>query len=219
MYARRVESQVLTFDLSPALERGVLIMRDRETGTLWSQLTGKGISGRLTGQQLTLLNTNILPWRDWRRRHSATSLYAADPNGLFRFLGSEFLVGAGAAQHGQFVLGTRLGSAVRAYPLDALDRSPILNDELGGVPIVVAYDGRAGFGVVWDRKTATRVLRFQSGPGPLQAVDDEGNTWDLLRGEARTGPLAGEHLNGRWTTLAYRRGRHTFFGTGSFSGE
>ncbi len=219
MYARRVENQVLTFDLSPALERGVLIMRDRETGTQWSQLTGKGISGRLTGQQLTLWNTNILPWGDWRRRHPATGLYSADQNGLFRFLGSEFLVGAGATQHSQFVLGTRVGSAVRAYPLNALDQSPILNDELDGVPIVVAYDGRSGFGVVWDRRTATRVLRFQSGPAPLQAVDDQGNSWDLLRGEARTGPLAGEHLNGHWTTLAYRRGWDTFFGTGSISGE
>ncbi len=218
MYARKVGDRTLTFDLWPGLERGVLVMTDRETGSLWSQLNGNIIKGPLAGQRLQLVSTNIYPWKSWRSVHPDTSVYAGGSS-IFAFLGPEYSLGSRREAHRDFVLGTRVGAATRAYPLTLLDRTPVLNDELGGVPIVVAYNPDEGFGLVWDRTIGDRNVRFKPGRAPFSATDDAGNTWDLLQGNAVSGPLAGRHLNGRWVTLAYPRRWEEFFGAGSIYGS
>jgi len=218
VYASNVGDRTLDFDLWPGLERGVLIMRDRQTNSLWSQLNGNVIKGPLMGQRLELIPTNIYPWKSWSRIHPDTTVYAGDSS-VLGFLGPDYSLGGNPEDHRGFVLGTRVGSATRAYPLPLLDRRPVLNDELGGVPIVIAYNPNEGFGLVWDRKVGDSELKFQPGRAAFSARDDSGNTWDLLQGNATTGPLAGQHLNGRWVTLAYPHRWEEFFGSGSIYGQ
>jgi len=218
VYARKVGDRTLDFDLWPGLERGVLVMVDRQTHSLWSQLNGNGIKGPLTGQRLRLISTTISPWKSWSALHPDTTVYAGGSS-VFALLGPDYSLGGNPQDHRGFVLGTRVGAATRAYPLLLLDRSPVLNDELGGVPIVIAYNPQEGFGVVWDRKIGDRELRFQRGITPFSARDDSGSTWDLLQGTATAGPLAGQHLAGRWVTLAYPHRWEEFFGAGSIYGE
>ncbi len=189
-------------------------MTDRETASLWSQLNGNGIKGPMAGQRLQLISTNIYPWKSWRKLHPDTSVYAGGGS-IFAFLGPDYSLGSSREAHRGFVLGTRVGSVTRAYPLTLLDRTPMLNDELGGVPIVVAYNPDDGFGLVWDRRVDDRQLRFKPGQAPFSATDEAGDAWDLLTGNAVSGPLAGRHLNGRWVTLAYPHRWEEFFGAGT----
>ncbi len=218
MYARTVQGQVLTFFPSGTLERRVLVLADRETGTRWSQLTGGAISGPLIGQHLSLLATQFMTWNSWRQVHPASSLFSRSLATSFTYQGAKYGLGGGAAGHSQMVVGTRVGTAVRGYPFDVLDRSPILNDDLGGVSIVIAYDAAQGFGLVWDRQIGGQVLQFTAGPKPLTAIDQRGDSWDLLLGQALSGPLAGQHLEERWATAAYAQGWSYFFGRGSLYG-
>jgi len=217
VYGRRVGDRVYTFDLNPGLERGALILEDRETHTRWSQLTARAIDGPLARRELTLqlLTTQLMTWKSWRNLHPDTSLFTGGPSSLFAYQPVTSGMGTTASGHEEFVLGTRVGEAVRAYPFPLLDRTPILNDDLGGMPIVVAYSGSEGFGLVWDRTLDGRVLRFRPSGAAFQAEDDSGGRWDLLRGEAISGALAGRHLSGRWATPAFTGGWRRFFGPDS----
>ena len=52
VYARTLGSQSYTFQVSGMLWRNSLIMRDRETGSLWSHVTGEGLSGPAKSKRL-----------------------------------------------------------------------------------------------------------------------------------------------------------------------
>lgn len=217
MYARNVQGRTLTFELWPGLLRGDLVMRDRETGSLWSQLTGRALDGPLRGQLLRLLPTSVVSLQSWQQLHPGSEVYGA---GQPLFIpDSLYSLGQAAETHSRYVLGTRVGSAARGYPLPLLDRTPVFEDELGGVPIVIGYDPREGSGLVWDRVVGGQVIHFASAPSASAARDDAGDTWDLVRGVAVDGPLRGQSLSPRWTTLAYVDNWRTFYGRGSIFGE
>jgi len=196
----------------------VLVMRDRETGSLWSQLTGQALDGSLQGTSLSLLPTSVVSLKTWRSRHPDTSVYGG-VNPFFFIPDPGYSLGQPPQTHSQYVLGTRVGSLARAYPLTLLDRTPVLEDELSGVPIVIGYDPVEGSGVVWDRVVDGQVIHFVAVQSALAARDDAGDTWDLVRGVAVAGPRRGQSLNPRWTTLAYADNWRTFFGSESIYGE
>jgi hypothetical protein len=67
IFDRRVGGRTLTFENSAALWRDASVMKDRETGTLWSAATGQGLFGPLAGQWLTLVPaflTGMTPWSE-----------------------------------------------------------------------------------------------------------------------------------------------------------
>ena len=92
------------------------------------------------------------------------------------------------------------GEAV-AYPFSTLKKRPVVNDEVGGVPIVVFYEestrsalgrskvksGKAiGAGAVFDRRVGGRTLSFTAKQGMF--VDRETDTlWNVF-GIATSGP-------------------------------
>ncbi len=58
-WKRRAGGQTLTFRRSHRTgRRGDTLLRDRETGSLWSPLTGEAVEGRLKGQKLGQLSYN-----------------------------------------------------------------------------------------------------------------------------------------------------------------
>lgn len=215
MYARTLDQKTLTFFVSGTLERQVLVIEDRETQTRWSQLTGLAIGGPLQGRHLRQLGTQVLTWKRWQARFPSSGLYTGALRPSFGFSGAKYGLGAGASGHSELVLGTRAGDTARGYVLSLLDERPVLNDTLGGVPIVVAYAPDDGFGLVWDRRLGDRVLDFRPASTPLQAFDQRGGRWDLLSGLALTGPDAGSQLTGIWATPAFALGWERFFGPGS----
>jgi len=58
-WERRVDGRQLTFAVSERAGRGgAPLLRDRETGTLWSWLTGEGVEGALKGVRLASVSHN-----------------------------------------------------------------------------------------------------------------------------------------------------------------
>jgi len=64
-FDRRVEGRPLTFDRIPEESGHRLMLRDRETGTLWVGLTGEAVEGELTGEQLEQLTFTQMFWFAW----------------------------------------------------------------------------------------------------------------------------------------------------------
>ena len=69
VYAREVEGQVLTFDVSGLLYYGILVMRDRETGSLWSQAISTAIDGHFDGMGLEPVPVERVSWKKWKEEH------------------------------------------------------------------------------------------------------------------------------------------------------
>lgn len=67
VYRRRVEGRDLTFENSGALWRDTLVVRDAETGTLWSAATGVALVGPLAGRRLDPLPAVYTTARAWGR--------------------------------------------------------------------------------------------------------------------------------------------------------
>ncbi|PON18832.1 hypothetical protein C2W62_05870 [Candidatus Entotheonella serta] len=51
-WKRRLNGQLLTFAWADAAQNGPPLLTDKETGSLWSPMTGTAFSGQLKGQQL-----------------------------------------------------------------------------------------------------------------------------------------------------------------------
>ena len=73
MYGRRYAGRELRFEASGGLLHAALVMRDKETGSLWPILTGVAASGKLEGTPLEELPLGVkTTWREWRGLHPDT---------------------------------------------------------------------------------------------------------------------------------------------------
>src|SRR5262249_20204327 len=68
VYDPVVDAKPLTFDMA-APRAGVPMVRDRETKSLWSVVTGQALDGPLAGKRLIRINAVILTWERWRGLH------------------------------------------------------------------------------------------------------------------------------------------------------
>ena len=66
------------FGVSGLLYNSDVLMYDRETESLWSQILGQAVNGPSKGQELKSLPILHTTWADWRRRHP-DSLVLAEP--------------------------------------------------------------------------------------------------------------------------------------------
>src|SRR5260370_34716922 len=55
-------------------------MFDRETGTLWSHLTGEALDGPLVGNHLEQVLSEQTTWGRWRAEHRQTLMLDVDPS-------------------------------------------------------------------------------------------------------------------------------------------
>lgn len=76
-FDRTVDGQTLTFELERPIP-GDLLLRDRETGSIWSGLGGMAQEGPLAGTRLTQLPSFYSFWFAWTDFYTRTDLYQAD---------------------------------------------------------------------------------------------------------------------------------------------
>jgi hypothetical protein len=96
------------------------------------------------------------------------------------------------------VIGVVLGGQARAYPVRLLNWHEVLNDTLGGIPIVVTYSPLCASVAVFDRRVGDETLTFGTSgllhDSNLILYDRrEGggeSLWVQLRAEAVAGPAA-----------------------------
>ena len=75
-FERTIAGRVLTFDVLAPVE-GDLQLRDVETGSVWSGLTGQALEGPLAGGQLPQLPATYAFWFAWSDFYTQTEVYVA----------------------------------------------------------------------------------------------------------------------------------------------
>jgi hypothetical protein len=79
VYGRHYDGKALRFEASGGLMHAALVMRDKETDTYWSIMTGDAIAGELAGTPLEELPIGEkAQWRDWVARHPDTVVLSVD---------------------------------------------------------------------------------------------------------------------------------------------
>ncbi len=68
-FERRVDGELLDFGTSGLLYADNLVMYDRQTQSLWPQLTGEASVGALTGTQLTAIPMGVVGWDQFVTAH------------------------------------------------------------------------------------------------------------------------------------------------------
>jgi hypothetical protein len=188
-------------------------MYDRETNSLWSHLRGEPVVGPLarSGIRLTVLPVVVTSWREWRTEHPDTTVldvntghvrdYAPGrPYG--RYFASPDTMFPVSPRNDQLrtkdlVFAVRLGGAHKVYPLDALRRTPVVNDRIGATNVVVLSTADSRSARAYERLT----LAFQPGAAPGELVErTSGARWRVEEErlvESSTGralPRIGAHV-------------------------
>ena len=221
-FERRFDGQVLDFGTTGRLRFSNLIMYDRQTETWWQQATGEGIVGKYTGRQLTFVPASMISWKDFMDAHPGAEVLSRD-TGQSRDYGRNPYTGYDEVDRSPFlydgpetpdalppmarVVTIELNDEAVAYPFDLLQKVRVVNDTVGGVPIVVlwapgtasALDAGSVAGGA-DVGAATTYSRELDGKTLTFAVDGDriideqtGTEWDVL-GNGTSGSLAGQQL-------------------------
>jgi hypothetical protein len=200
-----------TFGTSGLLHNSNLLLYDRETRSLWSQLLQVSVNGQRVEEfatSLPLVETSFGTWKEMypdslvmTRDTGHNREYGTYPYGNYlEIAGLLFPVNnVDQRLHPKTrVHAVRVDTVSRVYQLAAFgDETQVINDQLGDGAIVIigntAKDFSASFSRVLDDGT---ILNFTGVSGELPAVmqDDEGNTWDVF-GKAISGPRSGAQLD------------------------
>jgi hypothetical protein len=188
------------------LERGVFILYDRQTGSRWSQVSGRATGGPLEGRVLRKRDTTMTAWGRWRALHPGTSVYEDPALPVRRRFTEESMAritlgGEGPIVNEDLVAGVEGQRRARAYLLRTLARPRVVNDELDGEPIAVVLAEDAVTVRALRRAVAGRTLTFAPVGDRLRDAET-GSLWDPMTGQALSGPLAGRSLEGLVVTTA-----------------
>jgi hypothetical protein len=206
VYERTVDGRRLKIG-AVGLQNGVFVLYDAETGSRWSQVSGRAARGPLAGRALTKAGSVLTTWGAWRRLQPATSVYV-DPAlpGRRRFTEETLqritLAGGGPIVNEDLVAGVEADGAARAYLVRALAGPRVLADFVGGAPVVVALAADSVTVRAFRRTLDGRTLSLSLEGGGRMRDAETGSSWDVLTGRAVSGPSTGRSLDGLVVTTA-----------------
>lgn len=196
------------FGSSGLLYRSNKLMYDEATLSLWSNLTGEPVAGRLAGRDIALpiLPMTVTTWGDWKARHPDTTVlalrtgfsrdytpgaaygkYFASPETMFPVWKRDPVLPPKAN-----VFAIRRAAAARAYPLDVLFGERVVNDAVGKDAVVLGADPETGAVRAYLRGGRL----FAEGPDGKLVEPVTGTLWEVreealvpTRREGSDGPL------------------------------
>lgn len=208
VFGRKLDQRVLSFEVA-GVYNTTIILRDRQTRSLWAPFSGRAVEGRLLGRKLERLSLSFTRWDTWTARHPAGEVVWASPTsreghgswyepgkwGIVSEMGETLAAWDPRLPENALVYGVEDGASARAYPLSRVhSQGGVVNDRVGETPVVVVAQGPldvAGY----ERRVKGRELTFRPSSGSHAVMNDDetGSDWSG-EGEALGGPLKGERL-------------------------
>ena len=233
------DGETYTFGSSGFLYRSNKLMYDRQTRTLWNQLTGEPVLGELVNADITLdlLPVVLTTWQEWQNQHPDTLVvdvetgfprnytagaaygnYFADSGTMFPVAQRSGLLAPKAQIYALRVEGTP-----KAYPLQDLADERVVNDTIDATNLVLVaanglvqvegdnqYVGEVTYQAGGEVRAYARADHsFSSAPTADELLDDKGQSWQVTE-DALLGPN-GETLSRLPGHLAYWFGWYAFF--------
>jgi Protein of unknown function (DUF3179) len=188
VFRAQMKGRLLYFDYDSMVGSNE-VHKDRETGSRWQQSTGEAISGPLKGSFLELYPFVRTTWKEWRRRYPESVVLKPLPGYDERMPAANkrqraiTLSGDGDAPKGAFghddrlrpketVAGLRIGSDMKAYPFSALRVARVVNDNVGGVPVLVIHQPSSDTTTAFEARARGKVLQFQAADADAGSLVD-----------------------------------------------
>jgi len=151
-----VNGLVLTFHLA-GINNQNFLMRDDETGTYWQQISGRAISGPLTGQVLKLIHSDELTFALWKAEQpqgvvlKEIAMYVPKyaPRDWEKKIDQEYAPVLSFPEHGlqsrDIMLTAEAFGEARAWRYEQVRQAQLLRDHLGAesIVLVVGPDGES----------------------------------------------------------------------------
>ena len=217
MYAAEVNGQRLIFQVAGVYRRNMII-RDRQTGTLWQHATGEALLGPLKGAQLQPLGGELPRWSNWKEMNPHTSL-AVEPipeHGRFpgliprdrleylletfstNYTASGFVTDNRLPMHEEIV-GVSLAGVDRAYPLVVIRNQGVIHDRIGENSIAIVYDADADYVNAFNCLVSDKIIELAPANGALSSLDGMMRwTWMGNPLTANTPPLQKLQIERQW---------------------
>src|SRR5262249_40478337 len=135
------------------------VFKDVETGSRWQQSSLEAIDGPLKGAHLELYPFLLTSWDEWKRLHPDTLVLKPLPGYADRIAAktAQLKIGFPTSKAAPDdvvkrddrlkaytkVIGLTVGDASRAFPIDALEKARVVNEELGAKPILVVHQPKS----------------------------------------------------------------------------
>ncbi|NKB33089.1 MAG: DUF3179 domain-containing protein [Pseudomonadales bacterium] len=210
-----------SFGVSGLLYNANLILYDRETESLWSQMLEQAINGpelERVPEKVQVIETT---WKTWLEMYPDTFLltieltdssfpYEINPYGSHR-TDNRIPFNANNSDDDRLhpkerVLGINVGDSSKVYPVNDFSHSiSVVNDQVGNMDVVAAGSSGDNFAVIFNRQLEDcTTLEFNSVENklPIVMVDNEGTEWDIF-GTAQTGPRVGTQLQKTNSFISY----------------
>ena len=235
-FDRRLDGTVYDFGVSGNLRYSDLIMYDRQTESWWQQITGRAIVGALTGKKLTPVPAAMVSFADFRSTHPEGVVLSRDtgflrPYGRNPYPGYDNIGGSpflffepvdGRLPAMERVVTVSLNGEDAAYPFSVLAEQSVIEDTVGGQPIVVFHQvgtdspfsqGRdIGAASVFAPTVDGETLKFSVNDSGEIRDSETQSKWNVL-GRAVAGPLEGKQLQ------SIVNGNHFWFAWAVFKPE
>jgi hypothetical protein len=171
-----VSGERLNFQVIAVWRRNMII-RDKETGTLWQQGTGQGLYGKYKDLHLKMLMSQQMTLKDWLEKHPKSKIGVEPknhPEGLFskkkllkmlkiterKIMPGQTLLGDELPPR-EKIFGLELQGVSRAYPISELKKKPNFTDLLAGSVIEINYNSKTNH-IQGKNTTTGEDLLFQS---------------------------------------------------------
>ena len=172
VFDRRYAGEELTFGVSGLLYNSDVLMYDRQTESLWSQLKMEAVAGPQVGQKMHWLASEQMTWAAWKKRYPDSEVLSRETGfrrdyNRFPYAGYEstertmFPVAKhrDELKNKEWVIGVVVDGTPKAYPVAELEKlgDAPFDDVVGGLPIKVSYDATSLRVEVKERASGTAV--------------------------------------------------------------
>jgi len=161
----KIKNKPATFGVSGLLYNSDVLLYDRETESLWSQLLYRAVSGPMVGASLQIIPIEMTTWKDWKESYPNT-LVLSEETGFYRNYNQNPYPGYDTSSQLYFsvnhtddrfqaketIIGIEIGHTFKAYPFSELEKvgDSILMDTLQGKTLKIKYSSTSKSAVILD---------------------------------------------------------------------
>ncbi len=175
VFDRDIDGKLISFGVSGLLYQSDVLMYDRETNSLWSQLAMKSVSGKSVGSKLKWLPSAHLTWKAWKTKYPNSKVlsldtgyhrnYNATPYG--NYINSDDVMfpvpkNRDDLSNKTWVVGVIIDGVAKAYDISKLPDKKEIKDKIGKTQIIIKYDKEKNHPKITtvDKKEVASVLVY-----------------------------------------------------------
>lgn len=165
VYQATIKGKALKFGVSGLLYNSDVLLYDRQTQTLWSQILAKAISGKWVNTRLTTIPSNHTTWKSWQEQHPDTLVLSTETGFQRNYNDSPyddydksrniyFPIGKNSKRFHpkERVLGITIAGKYKAYPFVELakNKQSKIIDSFAGKNLIIEFNAENRDGTIRD---------------------------------------------------------------------